>query len=321
MSAAGPLVSVVTPVYNGEQYLAECMESVLGQTYDRLEHLIVDNCSTDATLEIARRYQATESRIRVLAPPEFVSGDANANRALRKIMPDSRYVKIVHADDSIHPECIAKMTALAEGHPSVGVVASYRRLGDKVVPKRVPESPVVSGHHVGRSMLLGTPYDYLFGSPTTLLLRADLVRARPDFYNVANSFDADVEACLDLLRECDFGFVHEDLTFTRRHEGAASSFFFRNQAQLPAAIQRVLKFGPFYLEHDEYQRKLAVVVAEYVRFMAMHPAKLRSAEFREFHRVEIVRLAPQIRVPDLVRGAARQVLVSGRRFGRALPAA
>jgi glycosyltransferase involved in cell wall biosynthesis len=321
MSGARPLVSVVTPVYNGEQYLAECIESVLGQTYDRLEYVIVDNCSTDATLEIARRYEATEPRIRVLAPPEFVSGDANANRALREIEPDSRYVKIVHADDSIYPECIAKMTALAEKHPSVGVVASYRRLGDAVVPRRVPESPVVSGREVGRSMLLGAPYDYLFGSPTTLLLRAALVRARREFYNVTNPFDADVEACLDLLRECDFGFVHEELTFTRRHEDAASSYFFRNHAPLPAAIERVLKFGLVYLERDEYERKLAVVVAEYVRFMLMHPAKLRSAAFREFHRGVVARLGRQIRVTDLVRGAARQVLVSGRRLGRAAPAA
>lgn len=321
MSAAEPLVTVVTPVYNGEQYLVECIESVLGQTYEQFKYLIVDNCSTDATLEIARRYEDADPRIRVLAPRDFVSGDANANRALREIEPDSRYVKIVHADDSIYPECIAKMTALAQQHPSVGVVASYRRLGDAVVPRRVPESPVVSGREVALSTLLGTPYDYLFGSPTTLLLRADLVRARPEFYNVTNPFDADVEACLDLLRECDFGFVHEELTFTRRHESAASSYFFRNGAQRPAAIERVLKFGPLYLERNEYERKLAVVVAEYVRFMMMHLAKLRSAEFREFHREVVFRLGRQIPVTDLVRGAARQVLVSGRRLRRAAPAA
>ena len=49
-----PLVSVLTPVYNGEPYLGECIESVLNQTYQNFEYIIVNNCSKDRTLEIAR---------------------------------------------------------------------------------------------------------------------------------------------------------------------------------------------------------------------------------------------------------------------------
>ena len=50
-----PLVSVVTPVYNGEKYLEECIESVLNQTYKNWEYIILNNCSTDRTLEIAEQ--------------------------------------------------------------------------------------------------------------------------------------------------------------------------------------------------------------------------------------------------------------------------
>ena len=56
MTAGQPLVSVVTPVYNGAEYLVECIESVVNQTYANWEYVIVDNCSTDDTLAIARRY-------------------------------------------------------------------------------------------------------------------------------------------------------------------------------------------------------------------------------------------------------------------------
>jgi len=67
-----PLVSVVTPVYNGADYIAECIESVLKQTYENWEYVIVDNRSTDDTLEIARGYEAREPRIRIVTPNVFV---------------------------------------------------------------------------------------------------------------------------------------------------------------------------------------------------------------------------------------------------------
>jgi len=67
-----PLVSVLTPVYNGAEFLSECIESVLAQTYQNWEYTIVDNCSTDGTAEIARRYAAKDSRIRLHQNTEFL---------------------------------------------------------------------------------------------------------------------------------------------------------------------------------------------------------------------------------------------------------
>ena len=55
VEGAEPLVSVVTPVYNGEPYIAECIESILAQTYSNWEYIIVDNRSTDATQLIAEK--------------------------------------------------------------------------------------------------------------------------------------------------------------------------------------------------------------------------------------------------------------------------
>jgi glycosyltransferase involved in cell wall biosynthesis len=71
-SGAYPLVSVVTPVYNGEAYLRECVESVLSQTYTNWDYTIVNNCSTDGTLGIAEEYARRDSRIRVLSNETLV---------------------------------------------------------------------------------------------------------------------------------------------------------------------------------------------------------------------------------------------------------
>lgn len=61
-----PLVTVITPVYNGQEYIAECIQSVLDQTYSRWEYLIVDNCSQDRSLEIARQFASKDARIRIV---------------------------------------------------------------------------------------------------------------------------------------------------------------------------------------------------------------------------------------------------------------
>src|SRR6185436_5071933 len=94
-----PLVSVVTPVYNTEKYLAECIESVLAQTYSHWEYIIVNNYSTDRTLEIAQSYADKDHRIRVQTNTQFVDIMTNHNIGVRLISPESKYCKLVCADD------------------------------------------------------------------------------------------------------------------------------------------------------------------------------------------------------------------------------
>lgn len=304
----GPVVSVVTPVYNGEAYLRECIESVIAQTWTDFEYLVADNCSTDATVAIAREYAARDPRIRVVTSEEFVSADANANRALRAIDREARYVKVVHADDWLFPTCLEKMVDLAEAYPRVGIVSAYRRVGEALDLTGLPaEVTVLPGETVGHSALLGGPLPYLFGSPSSVLIRADLVRARSELYNLDNPHQSDQEACLDLLRESDLGFVHEPLTFTRRHDDAESPYYIRVGAQAPCSLRLLLEYGSSYLSLEERQRKLAVRLAEYVLSVCRHPLRLFDAEFRSYHAAEVRALRPRIRLRDVSLGVRRQM--------------
>ena len=60
-----PSISVIIPVYNKEKYLSRCIESVLGQTFDDLEVLLIDDGSTDGSLDVCRKYEKMDGRVRV----------------------------------------------------------------------------------------------------------------------------------------------------------------------------------------------------------------------------------------------------------------
>ncbi len=66
------MISVCTPVYNGEKFLEECVNGVLAQRYDNFEYIIVDNASSDRTPEIIERYRSQDSRIKVIRNPSTV---------------------------------------------------------------------------------------------------------------------------------------------------------------------------------------------------------------------------------------------------------
>ncbi len=124
-----PLVSIVTPVYNGETYLTECIESVLSQTYQNWEYIILNNNSRDRTLEIAEEYRRRDSRIRIYSNDTLLPIIANHNKAFSLISAESKYCKVVSADDWLFPECLQRMVGLAEENPSVGIVGAYQLSG------------------------------------------------------------------------------------------------------------------------------------------------------------------------------------------------
>ena len=113
-----PLVSVVTPFYNTQDYLAECIESVLRQTYTNFEYILVNNRSTDGSSDIAQQYAARfPDKIRLFHTESFLTQVQNYNFGLSLISPDSKYCKMVQADDWIFPECLQEHGGGGRGAP------------------------------------------------------------------------------------------------------------------------------------------------------------------------------------------------------------
>ena len=282
MTQGLPLVSVVTPVHNEEQHISECIESVLAQTYSNWEYTIVDNCSADRTLEIARHYASKDSRIRVHANTEFLKVIPNHNAALRQISTESKYCKVVFGDDWISPNCLTEMVALAEANPTVGIVGSYALEGTHVAWTGLPyPSTVVSGREICRRHLVDKLY--LFGSANTVLYRSDLVRGRDHFYNEKN-IHADTEVCFALLKTCDFGFIHQILSFSRVRPCSLATVSGELATSFPGMLQLLSVHAPNYLTEDERKAKLEELLHDYYRFLGKCVLLGRNTSFWKYHK-------------------------------------
>ena len=281
--SADPLVSIVSPAYNEEACVRECIESVLAQTYPHWEYTIVDNASTDRTFEIAREYVAKDDRIRIIRNETTIPVIANHNLAFRQTSPDARYVKLVSADDWIYPQCVEQMVRLAEANPSVGIVGAYSLSGNRVDPATFPFSTqVVSGRDVARSYLSRGPH--LVGAPTPLMFRADIVRAADgEFFRTA-ALNSDAAACLRVLRDHDYGFVHQVLTYTRVRERSLTSANNRIHSYLSTILEFLIEFGPSYFTEEELRDHIREQLGHYYNELGRQVFRTRDPEFWSFQR-------------------------------------
>jgi glycosyltransferase involved in cell wall biosynthesis len=258
---------------------------VLRQSYQNWEYVIVNNCSTDRTPEIAERYALQDARIRVHHNQHFVGMVENENIAFKQTSPASKYSKMVHADDWLYPECLSRMIERAESCASIAIVGAYGFNGTKVLWNQLePNHTIVPGREICRRTLLGG--FYVFGSPSSLLFRSDLLRDNQPFFDP--SFFAqfsDNEACFRVLQANDFGFVHEVLTFSREHQDSMTSSIAQTafNGLLPGQLRILARYGPVYLSETEYARRTHEIFHRYYQFLGRYPFRLGDSRFRNLH--------------------------------------
>lgn len=116
------MISVIMPAYNAASFIAEAIESILNQTFKDFEFLIVDDGSTDGTLDIIKRYAEQDSRIRV-----FENNHSGANKARNTAIEAAQYpwIACLDADDMALPNRLERQLQEAQKDPSVIIWGTY----------------------------------------------------------------------------------------------------------------------------------------------------------------------------------------------------
>ena len=259
-----PLVAVVTPVYNGGEYLEATMRCVQRQTYRRLVHVIVDNCSTDATPEIIDRFRSQNVELITLRNDQVLTLRENWAKAISAVPAEASYMKVLCADDLMRPNCIERFVEVAESDGRIEVVLCEDIFGDKVHRANLPSNKTVfDGIEVAGSILDGSinwlPYHHLFIRHHNAIPSVDLfagARLYIDFVAVLRSS----------LRG-KLAYLHEPLVYTRWHENSVTSQYLgvRQLETMLESFDIVTTFGSQCWDPATFEAKRELVRSRLIR--------------------------------------------------------
>jgi teichuronic acid biosynthesis glycosyltransferase TuaG len=263
---ARPLVSVITATYNGEDFVAETIESVLAQTYAPIEHVLVDDASTDATPQILEEYAARHpDRIRVVKRNERAGPCRRRNEALEEARGE--FVAWLDHDDVWLPEKIERQAEVLERQPDVGFVYTQWELFEHETGRVLERSQISpDGDTLERLVVEGC-----FVASSTVLWRREAMERRgirlreTDF-----SWGDDHTLWLELALDRRGALVDAVLTRLRRH-GANESARLALENPYPRSIELV---DEFLEAHPEAAGRLAAArrrgVARHLALAAIH---------------------------------------------------
>lgn len=285
-----PLVAVLTPVYNGERFIADAIACVQAQTWRPLVHVILDNASTDATPEIIAAAGGSAPIIS-RRNPALLPVAANFNAVVELTPPEADYFTVLCADDGMAPTAIEEMVALARSAPDVRMVSgAERRNGAPVASRISPEAAIYPAAAILARIIedrARIPYHHV-------LYRADLRRAGERFFDEeVVGFDADTVYGL-LACGGQFGFVQRPIFETAVHESSLSSTWVHaTAADAWEDFARVAKFGPAVLSNVQLAKALRERRGSLLRKMIWRAATGKGALARRDHaRLKALGAAP-----------------------------
>lgn len=257
-----PVVSVCVPTYNGERYLRECFESILLQTRRDFEVLVVDDGSTDGTMDICAEFARRDSRFRIERNPRNLGLVGNWNRCVA--LSQAEWIKFVFQDDTLHPHGLSALLNVAT---SVGAPLAFGRRGFLFEDGTSPESTALyegDASHIAEMFLndggtnarefsklvMGNLTRNIVGEPVAVLLRRDVFDAVGTFHpDVAVFCDMEFWARVGTR----FGVAHTSETVADfRVHGASttarttSGDSFRMTALDHVVVQHDMAFAPAY---------------------------------------------------------------------------
>ncbi len=223
-----PKVSIVFPVYNGEKFLREAVESILSQTFTDFEFIIIDDGSTDDTSSILSDYQRQDNRICVYRE-EHQGLIASLNKGCG--LAQGKYIARMDADDVSLPERLARQVAYLESHPEIGVLGC----GVQVIAgdgKRTGRFQFPTEHGVLRFRLCF--YNALTFAHPAVVMRRELFE-RVGGYNPDMVHSEDYELWRRLCGLTRLSNLKEVLFCLRKHE--------TNITRIPRHIELQIKNG------------------------------------------------------------------------------
>jgi len=265
-----PLVSICSPVYNGEKHLEDCIKSVLAQTYTNFEYIIVDNASTDKTSLIIERYKKKDTRIKAYRNDKTVCMEDNCNLCATHCSGDSEWIKFALADDYLFPDCVEKMVKVGESDDRIGIVSAYRMAGNIVTNMGLPiEQNVFDGPHILKQQLLRKLH-VASSSPNTVMYRKRVFNELKGFNNTYDH--SDTEMAFRLLDKYKLGFSHYVLTKSGREQGGGEyrSIMRGNKTReyLDFGYKNIKKYGSVDFEEHELKELRKYYTDEIADFIA-----------------------------------------------------
>jgi glycosyltransferase involved in cell wall biosynthesis len=214
--AAPPRVSVVLPVYNGEPFLTQAIDSVLAQSFRDFELIAIDDGSTDASGEILDRFARADSRVAALHQAN-AGMVAALNRGLS--LARGELIARMDQDDVAHPERFARQVAFLVAHPHVAVVGSAVTLIDEA-GKRIRDVDYPGTHEaISEFLERGSPLAH-----PTVMMHRDAVRGVGG-YRAAYRYAEDYDLWLRMAERCRIANLPDRLLRYRDHAAKQSSIY------------------------------------------------------------------------------------------------